>query len=180
METIADLYKGLNMVFKETKNLLEIVLTYPITSNKGERSFSSLKLLLSSSRTTMCESRMCNLARMAIHSSRVNALENNVIVKQYADAYPRRLSYRITEDEDENNEGSICLFFLSFIFFNCSWARILCTHRKVLPFSFFCLQKLGRNHFKNLESNVYKCFIICLEFLVTFKKFCILVINALS
>ena len=111
METIADLYKGLNMVFKETKNLLEIVLTYPITSNKGERSFSSLKLLLSSSRTTMCESRMCNLARMAIHSSRVNALENNVIVKQYADAYPCRLSYRITEDEDENDEGSICLLF---------------------------------------------------------------------
>ena len=146
METIADLYKGLNMVFKETKNLLEIVLTYPITSNKGERSFSSLKLLLSSSRTTMCESRMCNLARMAIHSSRVNALENNVIVKQYADAYPRRLSYRITEDEDENDEGSICLLF--FIFFNCSWARILCTHRKVLPFSFFLPSKTGKESFQ--------------------------------
>ena len=46
METIGDLYKNINSILKETKALLQLLLTYPITSNRGKRSFIALKRLL--------------------------------------------------------------------------------------------------------------------------------------
>ena len=116
-------------MFKETEILLEILLTYTITSNEGERSFSHLKRLLSATRTTMTESRMCNLARMALHPARLNALDNDTIIDLFADGRPRKLLFKIKKiiTSEDNDEGSICLlFFFIFLLFNCSWARILC------------------------------------------------------
>ena len=43
INSIANLYKNLNVIFSQTKILVELILTYPIKSNEGERSFSQLK-----------------------------------------------------------------------------------------------------------------------------------------
>ena len=58
MKSITDLFKNLNPVLKQTSTLLQLVLTYPLTSNEGERSFSALKRLLTSHRSTMGSIRM--------------------------------------------------------------------------------------------------------------------------
>ena len=57
-------YSKINSVFTKFKLLLQIVLTYPITSNEAERSFSKLKLLLAPNRSTMSVIRINNLALM--------------------------------------------------------------------------------------------------------------------
>ena len=65
-ETLSSFFVKISTVFKETKLLLQLVLTFPITSNEAERSFSQLKLLLSSRRSTMTDKRLNNLALMAV------------------------------------------------------------------------------------------------------------------
>ena len=67
VNNIADLYRNFNDgIFSQTKILVELIITYPNTSNEGERSFSQLKRLLTSLRTNMTEGRICNRARMCI------------------------------------------------------------------------------------------------------------------
>ena len=109
----------MNVVFSQTKILVELILTYPITSNEGERSSSQLKRLLTSLRTSMTEKRICNLARMAMHPARLNALNNEDIIEVFTDAQPRRLAFnRICKFNDEDFdefEGSICSSFFTFI-----------------------------------------------------------------
>ena len=45
-ETLSSFFVKISTVFQETKLLLQLVLTFPITSNEAEQSFSQLKLLL--------------------------------------------------------------------------------------------------------------------------------------
>ena len=120
INSIADLYRNFNAgVFSQTKILLELILTYPITSNEGERSFSQLKRLLTSLRTNMTEGRICNLARMAMHPARLNSLNNEDIIKAFTEAQPRRLQFqRICQDNNDDfneSEGSICSSFFTLI-----------------------------------------------------------------
>jgi len=87
LKDLLDLYKSMS-VFKESKKLVQLVLTYPITSNDGERSFSLLKRILTWQRTTMTEERLCNLARMAMHPGRLAKLSTESIINMYIDANP--------------------------------------------------------------------------------------------
>ena len=64
-ETLSSFFVKISTAFKETKLLLQLMLTFSITSNEAERSFSQLKLLLSSRRSTMMDKRLYNLALMA-------------------------------------------------------------------------------------------------------------------
>ena len=130
INSIADLYKNLNVIFCQTKILVELILTYPITSNEGVRSFSQLKRLLTSLRTSMKEERICNLARMAMHPARLNALNNDDIIDLFADAKPRRLALnRICDDNDSDEfEGSICWSFFTLLCF------YLCTLYKLFQY----------------------------------------------
>ena len=64
--TLSTFFVEICTVFKETKLLMQLVLTFPITSNEAERNFSQLKLLLSSSRSTLTDKRLNNLALMAV------------------------------------------------------------------------------------------------------------------
>jgi hypothetical protein len=91
LKDLLDLYKSMGSVFKESKKLVQLVLTYPITSNEGERSFSLLKRILTWQRTTMTEERLCNLARMAMHPGRLAKLSTESIINMYIDSNPRRL-----------------------------------------------------------------------------------------
>ena len=117
INNIADLYRNFNDgVFSQTKILVELILTYPITSNEGERSFSQLKRLLTSLRTNMTEGRICNLARMAMHPARLNSLNNEDIIEAFKEAQPRRLVFQtICQDNNNESEGSICSSFFTFI-----------------------------------------------------------------
>ena len=56
------------------------MLTYPLTSNSGERSFSRLKYILTDQRCTMTQDRLCHLALMAIYPERLSALTNKVVI----------------------------------------------------------------------------------------------------
>ena len=53
---------------------MQLVFTFPITSNEGERSFSLLKRILHYTRFTMTESRLNDLALIALHLIRLSEL----------------------------------------------------------------------------------------------------------
>ena len=61
--------------------MLQLILTYPITLNEAERSFSQLKRLLTSRRTTMGEQRLNNL--MGAHRSRLSEISNAILIDKF-------------------------------------------------------------------------------------------------
>ena len=76
--------------------LLQVALTLPITSCESERSFSQLKLIKTSHRSTMTNNRLSGLALMKINRNRCNELllsEEKIkcIVKSFAQLHPRRM-----------------------------------------------------------------------------------------
>ena len=75
--------------------LLRVALTLPITSCESERSFSQLKLIKTSHRSTMTSSRLSGLALMKINRDSCNKLSSGEkikdIVKLFAQLHPRRL-----------------------------------------------------------------------------------------
>ena len=72
-----------NSLFTDSKLLLQLILTYPITSNEAERSFSQLKRLLTSQRTTMTHKRVNNLMLMAAHRTHLNDISNDDVMKKF-------------------------------------------------------------------------------------------------
>ena len=63
--------------------MLQLILTYPITLNEAERSFSQLKCLLTSRRTTMGEQRLNNLMLMGAHRSRLSEISNAILIDKF-------------------------------------------------------------------------------------------------
>ena len=88
---LAGLYKVLGP-HKETRKLVQLVLTFPITSNKGERSFSFLKRILHNTRCTMTESRLNDHTLMALHPTKLSELYIEKIIEiMFVQANPRKL-----------------------------------------------------------------------------------------
>ena len=77
IKDLAGLYKVLGP-YKETRKLVQLVLTFPITSNEGERSFSLLKSILHYTRCTMTETRLSELS-------------TEKIIEMFVQANPRKL-----------------------------------------------------------------------------------------
>ncbi len=83
--------------------LLQIALTLPITSCESERSFSQLKLIKNSRRSTISEERLSKLSLMKINRDRCNQLTTPAKLKQLVDDFtqlhPRRvaLSFMLTD-----------------------------------------------------------------------------------
>ena len=75
--------------------LLTVALTLPITSCESERSFSQLKLIKTSRRSTMTDSRLTGLALMKInrdHCVRLSSAERmEQLVKSFTQLHPRRM-----------------------------------------------------------------------------------------
>ena len=76
--------------------LIQIALTIPITSCESERSFSQLKLVKTSLRSTMTESRLSGLALMKINYQKCNELSQSQaklkkLVDFFAQLHPRRI-----------------------------------------------------------------------------------------
>ena len=63
--------------------MLKLILTYPITSNEAERSFSQLKRLFTSLRTTIGEQRLNNLMLMGAHRFRLLEISNAIVIDKF-------------------------------------------------------------------------------------------------
>ncbi|KAI6648152.1 Zinc finger MYM-type protein 1-like [Oopsacas minuta] len=66
-EGIAKLYPNLNILYM-------LILTLPVTSSAFERSFSTLKLIKTRLRSTMCENRLSNLLLLSVESNRMKSI----------------------------------------------------------------------------------------------------------
>ena len=82
-------------VFPNVHILLQLALTIPITSCESERSFSQLKLVKSSHRSTMTSERLSGLTLMKINRIRCEQLESPLkmskLVKTFEQLHPRRM-----------------------------------------------------------------------------------------
>ena len=95
-DTIVDALKECNsLTYPNLRSLLKLALTLPITSCESERSFSQLKLIKTSRRSLMTESRLGSLALMKINRDRCNQLESaenmQKLVTTFAQLHPRRM-----------------------------------------------------------------------------------------
>ena len=75
--------------FPNIRTLMLIMVTVPITSCECERSFSLLRLVKSTLRTTMTEDRLNGLALMQCHQD-IN-VDPDEIVEEFARSHPRRM-----------------------------------------------------------------------------------------
>ena len=97
-------------IFPEISRLIQILLTYPVTSCEGERSYSLLRRLLTWNRSSMTTERLVNLGRMAMHPRRLASLSDESILNQFILNGPRRMSFSKFE------EGRIFLFSVISLF----------------------------------------------------------------
>ena len=88
---LSEFYRKMNPVFSEVKKLVCLLLTYPITFNGAERSFSKLKLLLASTRSAMGEARLNNLALMGTHKSRLSKISTESIIQKFKESQCKRI-----------------------------------------------------------------------------------------
>ena len=90
--TLEDFYRDA-IGFENIRKLIQIIMTYPVTSCQAERSFSALRRLYTWTRATMTEERMKNLARMHIHPNQMGAIMDSTVKKLFLNAKPRRLEF---------------------------------------------------------------------------------------
>ena len=63
LENLIDMYKESEGRFVVLNELTQIILTYPVSSNEAERSFSALRRLYTWLQATMKTERLCSLGR---------------------------------------------------------------------------------------------------------------------
>ena len=84
-----------SMTFPNLHVLLQLALTLPITSCESERSFSQLKLIKTSCRSTTTSQRLSGLALMKINRAYCEKLHNSSImkdlIKEFHQLHPRRM-----------------------------------------------------------------------------------------
>ena len=89
---LVDAFKACDpTTFPNVHILLQHALTLPITSCESERSFSQLKLIKTSCRSTMIASRLSSLALMKINRSRCETLNMCKLVQLFQQQHPRRM-----------------------------------------------------------------------------------------
>ena len=94
---LVDIFKDCSRLqFPNIRTLLQIALTLPVTSCECERSFSQLKLLKTSSRSTMSAKRLSGLALMKIHRDYCVELSSpermKKLVHKFSAMHPRRMT----------------------------------------------------------------------------------------
>jgi len=89
---LIDVYKACDYLnFPNIHILLQLALTLPITSCESERSFSQLKLIKTSRRSTMVADRLSGLAIMKINRHYCDKLCMAELVKSFMERHPRRI-----------------------------------------------------------------------------------------
>ena len=74
-------------------NLLRLYLTIPVTSATSERTFSALKCVLTSLRSSMTEKRLNNCLILYIHKDLTDALDIKSQAKEFASRNQERIKY---------------------------------------------------------------------------------------
>ena len=88
----ACVYKACDYLnFPNIHILLQLALTLPITSCESERSFSQLKLIKTSRRSTMIADRLSGLAIMKVNRNYCDKLCMAELVKSFMERHPRRI-----------------------------------------------------------------------------------------
>ena len=90
-ESLVDTLKACDPTFPNIHILLQLAFTLPITSCESERSFSQLKLLKTSHRSTMTADRLSGLALMKINRTRCETLQIHKLVQLFQQQNPRRM-----------------------------------------------------------------------------------------
>jgi len=72
----------------ETKRLLFIACSIPVTSAEAERTFSCLKLIKTHLRTTMTGERLSSIAITSVHKKRAKKLDLDRVVDHFVEMYP--------------------------------------------------------------------------------------------
>lgn len=96
-DKLVDIFKNCSRLqFPNISTLLQVALTLPVTSCECERSFSQLKLLITSSRSTMSAMRLSGLALMKIHRQYCAELSSperiKELVQKFNEMHPRRIT----------------------------------------------------------------------------------------
>ena len=96
------MHKKINSVFEQVKQLIQLVLVSPITSNTTEKSFNKLKLLLASTLSTMRDDRLNHLALRETHRNRLASVTTDFIINKFKEQprHAKILADTVTEDED--------------------------------------------------------------------------------
>ena len=89
---LSTFYKKINPVFEQVIKMLHLALTYPITSNVAERSFSKLKLLLSPLRSRMGNQKLNYLALMSTHKDRLSKISTKFVIEKFKEN-PRKAHF---------------------------------------------------------------------------------------
>ena len=95
---LQDLYCETEGFFVQINRLIQIILTHPVTSNEGERSFIVLRRLYSWMRTSMTENRLTDLARMHIYPYRLSNVSDIRVIDIFSLNQPRRLETKRLHD----------------------------------------------------------------------------------
>ena len=89
---LSTFYKKINLVFEQVIKMLHLALTYPITSNVAERSFSKLKLLLSPLRSRMGNQKLNYLALMSTHKDCLSKISTKFVIEKFKEN-PRKAHF---------------------------------------------------------------------------------------
>lgn len=85
---------NLSVPFQETKKVLEILVTIPMTTAEAERSFSTLKRIKTFLRNTMSEDRLVALSMLSIEKKLIQEISNfnDKVIEKFASKKDRRIS----------------------------------------------------------------------------------------
>jgi len=78
------------LAFEEIYRLVIIALVLPVSTVSCERSFSAMKLIKSSLRSTMCDDRLSNIAVLSIESLRAEAISLDEFVDKFDSRHKNR------------------------------------------------------------------------------------------
>jgi len=93
MLDLARFLEPYKLAFAEAYRLLCIGLVLPVTSAACERSFSTLKLIKTYLRSSMCDSRLSNIAVLSVESARARSIDFDAFVDEFdARHHNRKLS----------------------------------------------------------------------------------------
>lgn len=82
----------LEETFPNVESALRIFLTLPVTNCSGERSFSLLKRLKSSTRSSICQEKLSSLALLCIECDLTEKLDYSELIHEFACTKSRKKS----------------------------------------------------------------------------------------
>ncbi len=80
-------------MLNEVDKLVQVYLTYPVTSATAERSFSSLQRIKTFLRSSMTAQRLNNLFILYVHKSFTDLLDFKKVANDFVSVNTRRINY---------------------------------------------------------------------------------------